>query len=433
MRTVPRVSARVVFAGGLVAIVLGAGVVAQQRAAAAMPRVAAAFLASLTPEQRAKASFDVKSDELTRWNFVPAAQFPRSGLALREMTDPQRTLAHDLLKLGLSQRGYLQASTIMDLENLLHEIEGGKGPAGPNGWPYRDPGQVLRLDFRRASAHRHLGMARRGASSVDPLRRGDRPCRCRARRRSSDRTRPRCVRAPKTGSARPGWQEDAARALLDALDRTESHGDLRADAAGRDRHADDGQRRSADTGGLMASAMTPAQRDLLIKIIEAYTGAMADDVAADRMEKVIAAGIEKVGFAWAGRVERGASAPLPRAGPDVPHRAQQHAEQRQPRALGLARLRRRLRPRSARRALGGRAAPRLAGATRARRRTSSGLLWPVVDAVHRIVCWREELLDLILDDEPSRWIRPSNPPGLALRTRMPGTSAVDFPRKIQKT
>ena len=306
MRMVPQVSARVVFAGGLVAIVLGAGVVAQQRAAAAMPRVAAAFLASLTPEQRAKASFDVKSDELTRWNFVPAAQFPRSGLALREMTDPQRTLAHDLLKLGLSQRGYLQANTIMDLENLLHEIEGGKGPAGPNGWPYRDPGQYFVSIFGEPSPtgtwgwrveghHLSIRFVVKGSAmqvSSTPTFFGSNPAEVR--------------QGPKTGARALGHQEDVARTLLDALSTEQKATALIApmppgEIATRTTVKVD----PLTPAGLMASEMTPAQRDLLVKIIEAYTGAMTDDVAVDRMQKVIAAGIEKVGFAWAGSFERG--------------------------------------------------------------------------------------------------------------------------------
>ena len=51
--------------------------------------------------------------------------------------------------------------------------------------------------------------------------------------------------------------------------------------------------------------MTPAQRDLLMKVIDAYAGLMAADIAADRLAKIKAAGIENVAFAWAGPVERG--------------------------------------------------------------------------------------------------------------------------------
>ena len=39
------------------------------------------------------------------------------------MTEPQRKRAHDLLKAGLSQRGYLTATSIMDLETILGALE----------------------------------------------------------------------------------------------------------------------------------------------------------------------------------------------------------------------------------------------------------------------------------------------------------------------
>ena len=42
-----------------------------------------------------------------------------------------------------------------------------------------------------------------------------------------------------------------------------------------------------------------------MKILDAYTGLMTTEIAAERMAKVKAAGIEKIGFAWAGATERG--------------------------------------------------------------------------------------------------------------------------------
>jgi hypothetical protein len=51
--------------------------------------------------------------------------------------------------------------------------------------------------------------------------------------------------------------------------------------------------------------MNPAQRDQLVKILDAYAGLMTTEIAADRMAKIKAAGIEKIGFAWAGSTERG--------------------------------------------------------------------------------------------------------------------------------
>jgi len=47
------------------------------------------------------------------------------------------------------------------------------------------------------------------------------------------------------------------------------------------------------------------QRDLLMKLIDVYVGYMASDIAADRTAKLKKAGVEKIGFVWAGETERG--------------------------------------------------------------------------------------------------------------------------------
>ena len=51
--------------------------------------------------------------------------------------------------------------------------------------------------------------------------------------------------------------------------------------------------------------MTASQRAMLMKIIDAYANVMPADVAADRLAKIKAAGIEKITFAWSGATEKG--------------------------------------------------------------------------------------------------------------------------------
>ena len=59
--------------------------------------------------------------------------FPRKGLQIKDMTEAQRTLAHDLMKTGLSQRGFTTATSIMALEDVLHAIEAAAGDPGTGG------------------------------------------------------------------------------------------------------------------------------------------------------------------------------------------------------------------------------------------------------------------------------------------------------------
>src|SRR4029453_16250076 len=105
--------ARLWFAGSLVVVLAGGSMVAAERSSAAMATAATKFLGALTPEQRQQATFAfANSEERLHWGFVPSEMFPRKGLLPRDMTEPQRKLVHELLKAGLSQRGYLPPSQI---------------------------------------------------------------------------------------------------------------------------------------------------------------------------------------------------------------------------------------------------------------------------------------------------------------------------------
>src|SRR3954462_3353971 len=95
-------------------------------AAGVMEAAAKNFLNSLTPEQRAKATYKFEADERLDWHFIPK---PRKGLPLKEMTPWQKHLANALLSAGMSQQGYMKAVTIMSLEDTLGRIEASAAPA----------------------------------------------------------------------------------------------------------------------------------------------------------------------------------------------------------------------------------------------------------------------------------------------------------------
>lgn len=301
-----RVSRRGLGIGVVVAAMFGGALIAQQRAGSAMARAASAFVGALSEEQRQKAVFPLRSDELTRWHFVPTNMFPRQGLALREMTDSQRERARNLLRASLSQRGYLTATAIMELENVLHELEGGRGTGAAPGWPYRDPltyffsvfGEPTTAGtwgYRIEGHHLSLHFVVDGASlkvSSSPTFFGSNPAEVR--------------QGPQAGLRILGAQEDAARALLDALTAEQRAAVQVAPTPPGDIASGTAVRAQALTpAGLLASAMTPTQRERLAALIEVFAGAMPDDVAADRMMKVRAAGIDTVAFAWAGSFEKG--------------------------------------------------------------------------------------------------------------------------------
>ena len=185
-------SPRLVVAAGLVALSVVAAVVAAERSASAMATAADRFLQSLTPQQRAQAAFEFQSDERLQWHFVPTEMFPRNGLTIKVMTDAQRADAHDLLSAGLSQRGYLTVTTIMDLEAVLGALESG-------GRMDRDPEGYFFSIFGTPSRNDAWGWAGRRTSPVAALHdhRTGRPWP--ARRTSSGPIRRRCGRGPRLG------------------------------------------------------------------------------------------------------------------------------------------------------------------------------------------------------------------------------------------
>jgi hypothetical protein len=293
---------------GLVAALVGV-IAAAERSSATMAGAATRFLAGLTPEQRQQASFAFKADERLHWHFIPTEMFARNGLLIKAMTEPQRQLARDLLRAGLSQRGYLTATSIMELEAVLGDLEraqrqqtpprqGARAlerdpekyffsifgtPSTKDTWGWRVEGHHVSLNFTVVNGTLVAGSPSFFGSNPAEVREG-----------------------PKKGLRILGAEEDAARALLDALDasqRAMATIDVVAPSDMLTMNKNDINPLSP--AGVTAAALTPAQRDLLLKLIDVYTGAMADDISADRLSRLRKAGLEKIAFAWAGPVERG--------------------------------------------------------------------------------------------------------------------------------
>ncbi len=310
MRTL--LPARIVFAIALVLALVAGSFVSRARSAssaASMAAAANALLGSLTAEQRGKAAFAFAGDERLRWHFIPIETFPRKGLTINDMSEPQRRLAHDLLKSGLSQRGYLTASSIMQLETVLGALEAAQraaAPQPPRGTPLlRDPGRYFFSIFGTPSAREpwgwrveghhvslHFTVVNGSLVAGAPTFFGSNPAEVRE--------------GPRKGTRILGAEEDAARALLAALDRTQREKAI----VNREAPGDMLTMANVDIAplspmGAMAADMTPPQRELLMKLIDVYAGYMAPDIAAERLAKIRKAGVEKIGFAWAGGTEKG--------------------------------------------------------------------------------------------------------------------------------
>jgi hypothetical protein len=276
-----------------------AGVSAADRSPAAMAEAATAFLASLTPEQQKLGAFPLTGAERTNWHFVPTEMFNRNGLTIQAMTPAQRKLAHRLLEAALSEGGYLTATAIMDLESVLAVIEGPAGklrrdperyffsvfgtPSPRGAWGFRVEGHHLSI---------HFSVVNGNTVASTPMFLGANPAEVPS--------------GPSAGLRVLGSKEDSARALVLALDAAQRKQAIINTTAPNDIQTMNAlDIKPLDPAGLAAAAMTPAQRALLLQLIESYTSVMETDIAADRMTAIRQAGLEKISFAWAGDTERG--------------------------------------------------------------------------------------------------------------------------------
>src|SRR5262252_25605 len=278
-------SPRVGVSIAIVALVAIGSTIAAERSASTMASAGTAFLGALTPEQKQQASFAF-GDERLHWHFIPTEMFPRKGLLVRDMTPAQRKLAHDLLKAGLSQRGYMTATQIMDLEDVLNAIEAAQRASGTSAeaaralernpekyffsifgtpstkdtWGWRVEGHHVSLHFTVVNGTLAAGSPTFFGSNPAEVRDG-----------------------AKKGLRILGAEEDAARALLTALDASQrTKAVIDTTAPGDMVTMANVNINPLSPTGLSYEAMNAAQRDLLMKLVDVYVGYMADDVAAER-------------------------------------------------------------------------------------------------------------------------------------------------------
>ncbi len=272
----------------------------QQRDAEAMADAASNFLTSLSRPQRSQATFAFDSDERSRHHFIPPEAFERHGMVYKDMSSEQKVRALDMLRSGLSQKGYLTAQQIMEVEGILGVLVEGEDrelardqeeywvsvfgtPSTDGTWGWRWEGHHLSL---------HFTVVEGDITVSTPTFLGANP--------ASVPT------GPRRGLRALREQEDTARALLASLDANQQDAAIFDDVAptnvvtGAELVVD-----PLDAIGIPGSALSSEQQDMLMAVIDSYISIMADDIAALRRAAVREGGIENAYFAWAGPTERG--------------------------------------------------------------------------------------------------------------------------------
>ena len=270
-------------------------------AASRMVEAANRFVDSLTPWQRASATFPFAGDERYYWHYTP---IERNGLLLIDMTPAQQALALALMATGLSERGNRQAQQIIALEPMLRIEEHIERP-GFERWdrnPLRyyfsvfgQPGGKDPWAWRVGGHHIgfHFSVVDGDLISPLPLFFGANPSQVKY--------------GPEAGLRTLPEEEDLARELVQSL-----HAEQRAVAIVDPVAPDDLLTKNYRS---VTPEMTPAglafgnlgggQRDLLVRLIRHYVERAADDLAGPEWQKIERAGLDRVTFAWAGPIEKG--------------------------------------------------------------------------------------------------------------------------------
>ena len=251
------------------------------------------FLVSLDPDQRDQATFAFGDDERLNWHFIPR---DREGLPYGEFTPPQRRLADRLLGTALSHEGISKALGIMYLEQILYEREGRDirdsdryyftvfdEPSSSGAWGWRVEGHHLSLNLTLNDGE---------VIATSPAFMGSNPAIAGEGKHeglevlAAEQTVARELLALFDGGARE-------KVIFDA----EAPPDI---LTGHDRVAEAGE-----PLGVATRDMTDEQADKVVELLQVYTGRLRLDLAKDEFDKIKAAGLQDIHFAWAGTAEPG--------------------------------------------------------------------------------------------------------------------------------
>jgi hypothetical protein len=267
------------------------------KAAAEMRDAATKFLATLKPDQKAKATFSFYDGERIFWYYPP---MNRHGLRLKDMDARQRQAAKALMATGLTPDANQKANAIMEHESILGPLEKEQGhitwdrdpllyswtvfgdPAGQDPWGWRVEGHHVSL---------HYTIWNERVVSATPFFFGANPAEVR--------------KGPKQGLRILGARQDIALELMNSLDAGQKSKALIFDEAPADILTFNAARASLPKEqGLPASRMSGTQKEMLMSLCTEYVSTIRADVGAERMDELKQGGLDKIHFAWGGPAEK---------------------------------------------------------------------------------------------------------------------------------
>lgn len=244
-----------------------------------------------------------------KWNNLPVGLRARAGLNIGNMTVTQRQLVHRVLSTSLSSQGYLKATSIMHLDDLLNRYYDSLfykkeindtiyqrirallwthknyyfsffGQPSDSIWGYKIEGHHLSINFTFTG----------NKISVTPLFVGTDP-----------------AEYPTTEYA--GWrvlgqEEDLGIKLIYLLTPAQQKKATMSGAVPRDIiTAAESGKRLVDNWGISGAEMKNDQKALMQYIIREFVFNLEYDKAVIEYEKILKAGVDKIYFGWIGEYD----------------------------------------------------------------------------------------------------------------------------------
>ncbi len=252
------------------------------------------FVAALSQSQFAKATYPYDSPERLNWHFIPRG---RKGLPIKELSPEQRALAFALVQSGLSGSGFLKATTIMSLEQILHELEKGSGPVRDpelyyltifgkpedrGRWGWRIEGHHLSLNFTLEEGKIIAATPAFFGANPGQVRQG-----------------------PRQGLRTLADREERALRLVQALDEGQRKKAIFAEKAPAEIRGPAPPQPPTDAAvGIAYAEMNADQQVVLRALVESYAQDMPPEVAKAWLDEIASAGSDNIYFTWAGAADR---------------------------------------------------------------------------------------------------------------------------------
>ena len=252
---------------------------------------------SLTPEQKAKATYDFVDGERVFWYYPP---MNRHGLALRDMDANQRSLAYLILDSTLDPATAQKAKLIMEHELVLGPLEVEEGtanwdrnpelyywtvfgePGGDGPWGWRTEGHHVSL---------HINCWSDKVISVTPFFLGANPAEV--------------LKGDKEGLRILDRREDIAFELINSMDDAQKGKIIIHDKAPWDVPMYNASRAVVhDNEGLPGSEMSGSQKETLMNLIAEYINGLRPELAEEKMTELRERGLEDFRLTWAGGLDR---------------------------------------------------------------------------------------------------------------------------------